>query len=267
MLDFKVYGDVRFLDIIISFIIIFLSVIIAKVVTLKLRRILTDKIAKDQLELLMKVIYYTIVIFAVVSVLPMLGINFTGLLVAGGITGIVLGFASQNIVANFISGIFLLTEKPIRIGDQVVIDNISGFVEDVRVMSTIIRTYDGLYVRIPNQRVFTSNIVNPVANVARRFEYVVNISYKDDAEKAIRIIKDIVEDHPFALKNPEPQVFVDKLGESGVEIVVRIWAPSTEWLNVRTSLLWKIKKTLEENGVEIPFPQRVVWLADRRVSR
>ncbi|MCS7121507.1 MAG: mechanosensitive ion channel family protein [Archaeoglobaceae archaeon] len=270
MIDITVYGDVTVLDLIIAFTAIFLSVMIAKIVGLKLRRLLSDKISKDQLELILKVTYYSIVLIAVVSILPILGISLTGLLVAGGITGIILGFASQNVVSNFISGLFLLAEKPIKIGDQVTIEGVSGFVEDVRVMSTIIRTYDGLYVRIPNQRVFTSNITNLVANVARRFEYTVSISYSDDAEKAINIIKEIVEENPFVLKNPEPQVFVNNLGENGVDLVVRIWVPVTELSNVRVSLLWKIKKALEDNGIEIPFPQRVIRFArseDRGVGR
>lgn len=99
-------------------------------------------------------------------------------------------------------------------------------------------------------------IVNPV----RRLEYIVGISYKDDAEKAIEIIRGVVEDHPFALKNPEPTIFVDELGESSVNIVVRVWCPSSVWFDVKTELLWKIKIELEKAGIEIPFPQRVVWL-------
>jgi small-conductance mechanosensitive channel len=142
------------------------------------------------------------------------------------------------------------------------IDGISGYVEDITMLSTIIRTYDGLYIRMPNQKVFTTNITNYVKNTARRFEYVVGIRYSDDADRAIEIIRDIIEDHPFALKNPSPSVFVDNLGDNAVNILVKIWGPSTEWYGVKTELLWKIKKTLEENGIEIAFPQRVVWFAN-----
>ena len=157
---------------------------------------------------------------------------------------------------------FLLWEKPIKIGDQVNVDNIAGFVEDVHIVSTIIRTYDGLFVRIPNEKVFTSNITNYVANVARRFEYVIGIRYADDANRAIEIIRDVIDREPFALKYPEPVIFVDNLGDSSVNIVVKIWAPSSEWYNVKMKLLWKIKVELEKNGIEIPFPQRVIWFAN-----
>ncbi len=101
-----------------------------------------------------------------------------------------------------------------------------------------------------------------MANVARRFEYVVGIRYSDDADQALEIIKKIIEEHPLAFKNPTPQVFVDNLGDNSVNIVVRIWAPATEWFGVKTELLWKIKKAIEKEGIEIPFPQRVVWFAN-----
>ncbi|WP_290596436.1 MULTISPECIES: mechanosensitive ion channel family protein [unclassified Archaeoglobus] len=262
VLGYRLYQDVTLYDVLFVIVVMVVATIIAKLVTTNLRRTLIDKMKRDQLELMLKIIYFGIITVAFIGVLPALGLELSGLLVAGGIVGIVIGFASQSVVANLVSGIFLISEKPIKIGDQINIDGVAGFVEDVNILSTIIRTYDGLYVRIPNEKVFTSNITNYVAHVARRFEYVVGIKYSDDAEKAIEIIKKLIEEHPFALKNPEPQVFVDNLGDSSVNIVVRIWAPSTEWYNVKMELLWKIKTELEKNGIEIPFPQRVVWFAN-----
>lgn len=260
--DTVVYGSVTLFDLIMVTAIIIISVLIAKGITIYLKRLLKEKMSKDQLEIIVKIVYYSIIIIAVLSVLPILGVKLSGLLVAGGIAGLVIGFASQSIIGNLISGFFLLIERPIKIGDQANIDGISGFVEDIHIISTIIRTYDGLYVRIPNEKVFTKNITNYVVNVARRFEYVVGIRYSDNAEKAIEIIKNLIEEHPFALKNPLPQVFVDNLGESSVNIVVKVWSPIKEWYEVKTELLWKIKKSLEKEGMEIPFPQRVVWFAN-----
>ncbi len=256
-------SDSPFLKIAFAIGIILLTVVIGKVITTYLRRSLKEKITKEHLEIILKIVYYSIIIIGLIFfVLPALGVKPSGLLVAGGIAGIILGFASQSIVSNLISGIFLMVERPIKIGNQVNIDGISGFVEDINIISTIIRTYDGLFVRMPNEKVFTTNIKNYVGNVARRFEYIVGITYGDDADKAIGIIKNIIESHPLALKIPEPMVFVDNLGDNAVNIIVRIWAPSTEWYDVKTELLWIIKKTLEENGIEIAFPQRTLWFAN-----
>ena len=262
LLDLRVYGDVTAADILVVVAVILFAVLLAKVVTLNLRRALADKIRRDQLELLTKIVYWSIVVIALISVAPILGLNLSGLLVAGGIAGIVIGFASQSVVSNLVSGLFLMIEKPVRLGDQVEIEGISGFIEDIRIMSTIVRTYDGLYVRIPNERVFTSNIVNYTGNVARRFEYRIGIKYDDDVDKAMEIIREVVEKHPFVLKHPKPDVFVEDLGDNAVILSVRMWAPATEWFGVRMELLRDIKKKLEENGIEIPFPQRVVWFAN-----
>jgi len=254
--------NIHLIAILKSLAIIALAVLISKSIALHLRRSLRERMRKDYLELLIKVTTYAILSIAILSVLPILGFNPSGLLLAGGIAGIVIGFASQSIVSNLISGFFMMVERPIRIGDSVSIGDTSGVVEDISMISTIIRTFDGLYVRVPNEKVFTSSITNFVANPVRRFEYSIGIRYSDDAEKAIEIIKRVVEEHPFVLKNPEPQAFVDELGDNAVIIKVRMWAPSTEWFGVKMELLWKIKKALEENGIEIPFPQRTLWFGN-----
>ncbi|MFY1644845.1 mechanosensitive ion channel family protein, partial [Methanoculleus bourgensis] len=120
----------------------------------------------------------------------------------------------------------------------------------------------GIYTRIPNEKVFTSNITNYVHNAARRFEYGISIRYEDDANEAIRIAREVIETHPFALRSPAPSVFVDNLGDDGINLTARIWAPARNWWDVRAELLWDIVKKLEENGIEMPYPQRTVWFAD-----
>jgi len=218
-------------------IVIFVSIIIAQIVKINIRRTFKEKVPKTTLNLMEKISYYGILIIGFLAALGNLGFQLSGLLVAGGIVGIVIGFASQTVVSNLISGLFLLVEKPIKIGDGVSIGDVSGVVKDIRVLSTTIRTWDGIYVRIPNEKVFTSNIQNFVAHAARRFEYKIGIRYKDDAEKAIEIIKNLLEEHPLILKEPAPQIFVAELGDSSVNLAVRIWAPSQHWFSVRTEML------------------------------
>lgn len=237
-----------------------LSVVAARVLTVYLRRSLQDRVSKDVLEAVIKLLYYGTLGVVFISILPLIGLDPSGLLLAGGVAGIVIGFASQNIVGNLVSGFFLMIERPIKIGDQVDVNGISGYVSDIRVISTLVRTYDGLLVRIPNEQVFTTNITNLVGHPVRRFEYTVGIRYSDDADAAIRIIKDLIDKEPFALQNPAPSVFVNDLGDSSVNISVRVWAPVSEWFGLKTRLLWIIKKTLEKNGIEVPFPQRVLHL-------
>jgi len=254
----------RIFPYLLAFIILILSIILAKGLSVFLRRSLRDKFDKDRLGILLKGSYYGVIIIAVILALPLLGINTSGLLVAGGVTGIVIGFASQSIVGNLISGLFIMAERPIKIGSQVEIDNVRGFVEDIGVMSTILRNYDGLFIRIPNEKVFTNNIINISANIARRIEYTIGIRYTDDAEKAIKIIGDLIEEHPFVLKKPTPDVYVNNLGENAVELIVKAWAPASQWYTTKKELLWKIKTNLEKEGIHVPFPQRVVWFANQK---
>lgn len=263
VLSTTLYNDVTVYDLLIFLIVVLLSVLVARFIRLYLHRMFREKVAPDILSILEKMVYYAVIIIGVISVLPQIGVNLTGLLVAGGVIGVVIGFASQSVVSNLISGLFLVFERPVRIGDQINVEDTSGFVEDIRILSTIVRTYDGIYVRIPNEKVFSSNIANYVANAARRFEYTIGISYSDDAQRAIQIIQNVLEDHPFALQNPSPNVFVDSLGDSSVNIAVRVWVPSVVWYEVRTELLWKLKTALETEGITIPFPQRVVHLPQK----
>ena len=258
------YSNVTVLDIIIAFGIIILVVIIAKVVTLSIRRSLREKVKKGNLDLVVKLVYATIVIIGLLTILPIVGIQPSGLLVAGGILGIVIGFASQSIVSNLISGIFLIIERPIAIGDEVDIAGKGGFVEDIRIFSTIIRGYDGVHIRIPNDKVFTGDIMNLVMNTARRFSYIIGISYKADTEKAKKIIAETIDKHPYALKNPHPDVYVKNLGDSSVDIKVRVWVPSTLWLREERLMFGILTKAIRDGGIEIPFPQRVLWFGDEK---
>ncbi|WP_292518195.1 mechanosensitive ion channel family protein [Methanoculleus sp.] len=255
-------GTITLENILYFAVILTIGVTVARIVSTNVRRALTERLPKNESELLAKLVYYIIILWAFVFALPQLNFDLSGLLVAGGVAGLVIGFASQSVVSNLISGLFLMFERPIKLGDSINVADVSGNVEDVRVLSTVVKTYDGIYVRIPNETVFTSNITNYVHNAARRFTYEIGIRYEDDADKAIRITREVIANHPFALKHPAPSVFVDNLGDNSVNLTVYIWAPARNWWDVRTDLLWKIKQALEANGIEKPFPQRTITFAD-----
>ncbi len=261
-LEIPLVGDEKFQDLFVVIIIMIIAVFIAKIISIRMRRKLSGSVNKDRIATISKIIYLIIILIAFSIIFPILGLEVSGLLVAGGFLGIVIGFASQSVVSNLIAGIFLMAEKPIKIGDAVTIGDISGIVTDIKIMSTIVVKFDGIYVRIPNSTTFTSNIINYFANPVRRFEYTIGVRYSDDANKAIQIISNIIENEPLALKKPDPQVFVDSLGDNSVNIIVRIWAPSTQWYGLKMEMLWRMKTTLEENGIQVPFPQRTLWFAN-----
>jgi len=211
-----------------------------------------------------KIFYYlfvTVTFFLALSFAGVMG-ELGALLAAAGITGIVLGFSSRTVVANFISGIFMYFDKPLQIGDAVQVGDVQGVVEDIRILSTRIRTWDGTLVRIPNEMLFNSNIVNLQRYPVRRVDVSVGIAYAEDAERAIEAILKTLDEMPLVLAEPEPKVYVENLGDSSVVLRVWAWAPSERWFDVRTEVVRRIKEALDREGIEIPFPQRVNWFAN-----
>ena len=258
-LSFTLYHNTTVQDILIALTILGGALIVVRLAIYGLKRGLRESVSKDHLEILVKIITYISYTLVIVSVMPYVGVNLSGLLLAGGVIGVAVGFASQNILNNFLSGIFLMFERPIKMGQSVSIDGVGGVVEDIRIMSTTLRNFEGLFVRIPNQKVFTAVINNFVANPVRRFEYVIGVSYACSTSEAIRVITEVIEEEPYALVKPDPVVFVDSLGESSVNIMIRVWAPVEHLFALKRRLLEKIKNRLDLEGIEIPLPQRVVW--------
>ena len=209
-----------------------------------------------------KMIYFGIIIISFLVFTTSTGIDFSGLLVAGGILGIVIGFATQSVVSNLISGIFLLIEKPAKQGDSIELpdSNIAGSFVDVSAFSTRVSKFDGTIMRIPNEKFFTSNIRVLSDSPVRRHEVTIGIAYKEDIDAAIEILKKTIHSRmPFVLHEPEPSFRVDELGDSSINISIFVWHPKEDWGQVAPTLLKFAKNALDDAGIEIPFPQRVVW--------
>ena len=266
-LDTVVYGEVTYYHLLIFVIDVIVAVVVAKAISVYLKKYLSDRIEKAELDIIIRILQVVVILIGFYIGLPRFEFNLADLILVGGTLTIVIGLATQKMGSNFVSGLFLLIERPIKPGDTVQVESVTGVVQKIHILSTIIKTFEGIYVRIPNETVFTSEIVNYVANVARRFEYVVGISYQDDAGRAIRVIQDLLEDHPFVLKHPSPSVFLDELGDSSVVLKVLIWCPSRVWWSVRTELLQEIKTAIEDAGTVIPFPQRVITLQEAPPGR
>ncbi len=223
----------------------------------------------NEMQVKAKLFYYTIMTVAFFLALNIAGLSgrLSTVLAAAGITGIVLGFSAQTVIANFISGVFMYFDKPLKIGDAVRIENVEGIVHDIRILSTRIRAWDGTLIRIPNEKLFNSNIINLQRYPARRAEIMVGIAYRENAQKAIETILKVLDGEPYVLAIPEPKVYVRDLGDSSVNITIWAWVPSALWagqnlLRAEYNLLQKIKDALQQEGIEIPFPQRVNWFAE-----
>lgn len=262
--EMQIVGNLTVLSLLIGGIIMATGLIVAKVVKVLFYKYYAPTLPKDTAQNLSKLLYFGIIIISFLAFTSSQGIDLSGLLVAGGIFAVVIGFATQSVVSNLISGVFLMLEKPAKQGDTIQIPDmsISGTLLDIGTFSSRVRKFDGTVIRIPNEKFFTSNIRSLTASTVRRADVMVGISYKDDIENAISVIKKEIEvTMPFVLKVPEPEFRVEELGDSSVNIQVLVWHPKDDWSQAQPILLTTVKRALDRAGVEIPFPQRVIWEA------
>lgn len=196
--------------------------------------------------------------------LAVLGIDMTGLLVATGFAGLVVGMAAQQSLGELFAGLFFMSEGAVKVGDIVRLDGDLGVVEDMGFLSARIRLMSGEIVRIPNSSLMSSKIYNVSRPTALRLSIDVGISYGSDIGRAVEVIDRVLREHPLVLAEPEPKILVDSLGESSVNLKVWAWVPARMIYEVKRDLVKLIKEALDREGIEIPFPQRVVWL--RRVE-
>jgi len=262
--EMEIIGGLTVLSLLIGSIIMTVGIIVAKIAKMIFYKYYAPTLPHDTAKNFSKMIYFGIIIIAFLIFTSSQGLDFSGLLVAGGIFAVVIGFATQSVVSNLISGIFLMVEKPAKHGDTIQLPDmgISGTLLDIAIFSSRIRKFDGTVIRIPNEKFFTSNIRSLTSSTVRRAEATVGIAYKDDIENAISVIKkEIGLTMPFVLRVPEPEFRVEELGDSSVNIQVLVWHPRDDWSKAQPILLATIKRALDKSGIEIPFPQRVIWKA------
>lgn len=178
-----------------------------------------------------------------------------------GIAGVAIGFAFQDIFENFLAGLLILLTQPFRVGDQIVVSDYEGTVEDIQTRATIIKTYDNRRVVIPNADVFTDSVVVDTAFDRRRSQYDVGIGYDDDIGLAKRCIYEALDEAEGVLDDPAPDVLVVDLASSSVNLRVRWWTDSSRGSVVRggDAVIAKIKAKLDTNGVDIPYAIRTVY--------
>lgn len=238
-----------------------IALFISKLIERALRRTLVKRLSKTAIDNLAKLTRYAIIVLAIVVALASLGVDLTGALVAGGIIGIVIGFAAQASISNLISGILLLLERPFKIGDFIHVGDVVGAVVEVGLLSTTIVTWEGVKVRIPSSELFNSSFKNYSASRIRLVRIDVQIPYSASIDKAIDAISSNLRKQWYVLEEPEPMIFAKEFANDGVVLEVRAWTSGSTWFTLYSNLPKLVKEALDEVGIEIPFPQRVVWFA------
>lgn len=205
-----------------------------------------------------KLVFYAFFTGALLITLSHLGLKLSGLLAAAGILTVAIGFAAQTSVSNVISGIFLYFDRPFSIDDTVRIGEVLGTVTSIDLLSTRIRTFDNLMVRLPNETLLKSTIINFTLFPIRRIEIPVAVAYGSDLDECREILLSAIAKHPNIMDEPAPFVIVDSLEDGLVNLKIRAWIERSEYVRARSALTQTIYEALQEAQIAIPWPQRII---------
>jgi small conductance mechanosensitive channel len=237
--------------------------LVAKLVKKGVGRLLDTILPTQIARLIASVTYLATLIAGVFVALGILGLNktVTSLLAGAGILGLAIGFAFQDIAANFMSGILLALRRPFTLGELIETQDFFGTVRKISLRSTEILTPQGQLVLVPNRQVFENPIVNYSRTGQRRIDLAVGVAYGDDLETARRIAVAAVEDVEARQANHPVELFYEEFGDSSINFVVRFWidfSRQAEYLAARSEAIERVKAAFDEGGITIPFPIRTL---------
>ncbi|GGB46360.1 mechanosensitive ion channel family protein [Shewanella inventionis] len=243
--------------------IVFLTSLVAKIVTQIIAK--TVRASKLQFSQLLQDFFISLsskVVYALglLIALSQLGFELGPLLAGFGIAGVIIGFALQDTLSNFASGMMILIYRPFDVGDLINAAGVTGRVSHMSLVSTTIKTLDNQRLIVPNNKIWGDTINNITAEQQRRVDMTFGISYSDNIEHAETILKSIVEQHPKVHAQPEPIVKLHTLGESSVDFVVRPWVKPDDYWEVYWDITRAVKMRFDAEGISIPFPQRDVHI-------
>ena len=215
-------------------------------------------------RMIVSIVRNVIVIIGALIAIQQLGISLAPLLAGIGIIGFIIGFALQDSLANFASGIMILMYRPFDVGDLVEAGGVSGRVSHMSLVNTSFKTLDNQKLIVPNNIIWQSVIINVTAQRTRRIDLVFGISYGDDIEKAERVLREVVAADERVLDDPKPDIRVHALGESSVDFVVRPWVKTGVYWEAYGALTKAVKIAFDKEGISIPFPQRDVHVIEQK---
>jgi len=209
------------------------------------------------------IVKYILILAGLFSILQTNGVDLSAFGILAGALGVGIGFGLQNITNNFISGLIILFEQPIKVGDRIEVGDVSGDVIKISARSTMIVTNDNISIIVPNSQFIDSQVINWSHNDRNiRFNFPVGVAYKEDPEKIKKILIETAKANPGVLNTPEPDVLFDSYGDNSINFILRVW--SSEYINrpkvLKSQLYYVIFRRFNEEGVEIPFPQRDLHL-------
>lgn len=239
-----------------SFVVVGLALIY--IISITVGRIVRARHSVHYGQLVRKLIFYIGATVILLSMMMDLGLDLTGLLATAGVATLAIGFAAQTSLSNLISGLFLIGEKPFKIGDLIRVEGTLGVVESIDLLSIKIRTLDNLFVRFPNETMIKSPVTTVTRYPVRRMDLDISVAYKEDVQRVLGILKELARENKYALEEPDPLILFNSFGESALEFKFGLWFEKSNYLKLRNSILTEIKERFDKEGIEIPYPQLTI---------
>lgn len=229
--------------------------IIYRLILRGIKKIPPEKTNQHRQMIIKKTVKYSFYIIVIIYVLGLFGVKLSAIWGAAGIAGVALGFAAQTSVSNLISGLFVLTEGALKVGDVIIVDGTTGIVDAISLLSVRVHTLDNQMVRIPNSTIINSSLTNNSYHDKRRLTLNVSISYNNDMATALEALKKAPALCPSVLKDPEPAAWFDGFGDSGINMTIAAWFKPANFMQAKNELYIAMKKVFDEAGIEIPYNQ------------
>jgi small conductance mechanosensitive channel len=217
-------------------------------------------IAPSMARLLLLLTYYGILLITLITSLALIGFPITALLTGSLIIVVILGIALQQSIANLAATIVFMLFQPFKLGELIKANNVLGTVKEIQFFSTVLVTGDNLEVTIPNAKIQGDTLLNYTRLGQLRVDFVFNVSYDSDIERVKRVLYDLLASDSRVLTDPAPFVFVQTLGDNGMQIAARPWVKSDDYWDFQFDLPERVKLRFDAEGITIPYPQRDVHL-------
>jgi len=211
-------------------------------------------------DMIVSIIRNIVMLFGVLFAISQLGISLGPLLAGLGIMGFIIGFALQDTLSNFASGVMILFYRPFDVGDTVMSGDVSGKVSHMSLVNTTFLTFDNQRLVVPNNMIWGAVITNLTAQVTRRVDLVFGVSYEEDLDKVENVLREVVGAYEAVLDEPEPLIKVHELADSSINFIVRPWVKTADYWDTYWDITRAVKKRFDEEGISIPYPQQDVHI-------
>lgn len=223
------------------------------------KKLLPRSLSQQRKMIIQRLIYYSGFILLAFIIIAQLNINLAPFFGAAGVIGLVVGVASQTSIGNIVSGFFLVGEKSFEIGDVIKVGDKAGVVFSIDLLSIKIKTFDNQLLRIPNQTLISTELINVTRFPIRRLDFNVSVAYKEDLGRVKTVLEEVAKANPLSLDEPAPLIVFKDFGSSGIDILLGIWFEKQNYLKVKNSIFQEIKARFDAEGIEIPFPHVTLY--------